>query len=89
MLVKMTNRNKINLAFILIFANWVIFQFNLSHAQYVGLLLFLLFAPKTVWVTFDAIASWHLRDAVMRSQKRLSSSSEAGDEEETEVNLVS
>ncbi|HWZ52351.1 MAG TPA: hypothetical protein VNW54_12895 [Granulicella sp.] len=89
MLVKMTNRNKINLAFILIFADWPIFRFNLSHAQYVGLFLFLLFAPKTFWVTFDAIASWRLRDEVLRSQERLSSSPEAGDEEQNEVNLGS
>jgi hypothetical protein len=49
----MTLRNKLNLAFILLFSTWVIFFFDLSGAQYAGLFLFLLFGPKAFWVTFD------------------------------------
>jgi hypothetical protein len=83
MLVKMTNRNKMNLAFIVVFANWTIFRLNPSHAQYAGLFLFLLFAPKAFWLTLDAIASWHVRNQPLLSQKRPSSTPETADRVES------
>ena len=89
MCVKVTNRNKINLAFIVIFANWVIFRFNLSHSHYAGLFLFLLFAPKAFWLTFAAIGSWHVRNQPLWSQKPRSTIHDTPDKVESEVNLVS
>jgi hypothetical protein len=53
-----TLRNKVNLTFILAFSTGVIFAFNLSPAQYVELFLFLLFAPKAFWLTFDYLAAF-------------------------------
>jgi hypothetical protein len=50
--ITMTVRNKINLAFILAFSSWAIFDFNLSRAQYLRLFLFLLLAPKAFWLAF-------------------------------------
>ena len=56
--ITMTLRNKINLAFILLFSIWAIFSFNLSRTQYVGLFLFLLFAPKAFWLSFDYLTGF-------------------------------
>jgi hypothetical protein len=56
--ITMTLRNKIILAFILAFSTWVIFAFNLSRTQYVGLFLFLLFAPKAFWLSFDYLTGF-------------------------------
>jgi hypothetical protein len=56
--ITMTLRNKLNVAFILAFPTWVIFAFNLSRTQYVGLFLLLLFAPKAFWLSFDYLTGF-------------------------------
>jgi hypothetical protein len=78
--ITMTLRNKINLAFILAFSTWSIFAFNLSRAQYVGLFLFLLFAPKAFWLAFDYLTG-------LAQARRAEHSIE--DENETVSELVS
>jgi len=60
--VKMTRRNWINMAFIVALSAWAIFSFLLTKTQYVGLFLFLAFAPKLFWLSFDYIARIDLNE---------------------------
>jgi hypothetical protein len=85
--VKMTRRNRINLAFIVTFSTWTILYFNLSKPQYVGLFLFMMIAPKVFWLSFDFITRVNL-DKVAAWFKTSTTSSQS-EEVKPEVELVS
>jgi hypothetical protein len=84
--VKMTRRNLINLAFIVMISAWAIFRFNLSKPQYAGLFFFLMIAPKAFWLSLDYITSVDLDKVAAWVGTSASSKPEEG---KSEVELVS